>query len=98
MARTTTPAMLMPVGTALLGRGRIAPAWTLTAMAASFAVSLYGVVLRGLWPTLAPHLPLGNIEPIYAGLTASLAVYVAGWLAHARAPEPAAVTTLEDHS
>ena len=96
LGSVTTPALLLPVGTALLGRGRIAAPWTLAAMAVAFAVSLYGVVLRGLWPALAPHLPLGNVEPIYVGLAASLAVYVAGWLAGARAPGPAAATTLEE--
>ena len=69
----TTPALLLPVGTALLARGRLNPAWTRVAMAAPFLVSLGWVIahdVRGAWPF--------SIEPIYAGLATSLAIYVTG--------------------
>lgn len=69
----TTPALLLPVGTALLGRGRLRPAWTRVAMAVPFLVSLGWVIahdVRGAWPF--------SIEPIYAGLATSLAIYAAG--------------------
>lgn len=69
----TTPTLLLPVGTALLKRGRINPAWTRVAMAAPFLVSLGWVIahdVRGTWPF--------SIEPIYAGLATSLAIYAAG--------------------
>ena len=68
-----TPTLLLPVGTALLERGRMNAAWTQWAMAATFLVSLGWVVahvVRGTWPF--------SIEPIYAGLATSLAIYAAG--------------------
>uniref|UniRef100_A0A832MJ27 Sodium:solute symporter family protein n=1 Tax=Eiseniibacteriota bacterium TaxID=2212470 RepID=A0A832MJ27_UNCEI len=75
----TTPVLLLPVGTALLGRFRLGPRATLAAMLLPFAVTLGWLAARartpgGAWPF--------SIEPIYAGLAASLAVYVAG---HVRA-------------
>jgi len=69
----TTPALLLPVGTALLERGRLTPGWTRVAMAAPFLVSLGWVIahdVRGTWPL--------SLEPIYAGLATSLAIYAAG--------------------
>lgn len=84
-----TPALLLPVGAALLGRGRVSAVWTLAAMAAAFAVSLFGVVRRATWPPHAPPLTgLWSIEPIYLGLATSLLVYVAAWLARSRPPAP----------
>ena len=80
LGSVTTPAMLLPVGTALLGRGRLPAGWTLASMAAAFAVSLYGVAARNLTPRGAPPLPLSAIEPIYLGLATSFACYAAGWL------------------
>jgi len=75
-----TPTLLLPVGTALLGRGRLAPNWTLAAMVAPFVLSLTWVLLGALHPPgRAPGHP-GAIEPIYVGLAASLAIYGAGWL------------------
>jgi SSS family solute:Na+ symporter len=71
----TTPALLVPVGTAMLGRGRLAPRWTAAAMVIPFFVSLAWILARYTHPQL--HYPFG-IEPIYAGLTASLSVYAAG--------------------
>ncbi len=80
----TTPALLLPVGTALLGRGRLPPGWTLAAMTSAFAVSLYGVAARAFTPPGAPPLALTSIEPIYVGLATSLACYAVGWIAAAR--------------
>jgi SSS family solute:Na+ symporter len=76
----TTPALLLPVGTALLGRGRLGPRWTLAAMVVPFVLSLVWV-LAGALPRAGATggYPL-SIEPIYAGLAASFIVYAAGWL------------------
>lgn len=70
----TTPSLLLPVGTAMLGRGRLDGRWTAAAMIVPFVVSL-GWVIAHLAP--GAHYPLG-IEPIYAGLAASILVYAAG--------------------
>jgi solute:Na+ symporter, SSS family len=75
----TTPALLLPVGTALLGRGRLGPRATLAAMIVPFVLAL-GWVLAKSFPR--PGTPPGypwSIEPIYVGLAASLALYAAGW-------------------
>src|SRR5439155_25432778 len=91
LGSVTTPALLLPVGTALLERGRLPARWTLTAMTVAFAISLYGVAARALTPKGAPALPLASIEPIYLGLAVSFACYAAGWIAAARGrrkPEP----------
>jgi solute:Na+ symporter, SSS family len=75
-----TPTLLLPVGTALLGRGRLRPRWTLTAMVVPFVVSLAWVLIAAFPPRGAPGgYPL-SLEPIYAGLGASLLIYAAGWL------------------
>jgi len=74
----TTPVLLLPVGTALLGRGRLSARWTVAAMVAPFAVSLAWVLGKpsgaegasGYW---------WSLEPIYAGLATSLLVYAPGW-------------------
>jgi SSS family solute:Na+ symporter len=74
----TTPTLLLPVGVALLGRGRLGSPATLTAMAAAFLTSLAWVLSR----RFASGDPAGypwNVEPIYAGLAVSLAVYAVGW-------------------
>src|SRR5207247_1716816 len=77
----TTPTLLLPVATALLGRGAIGARWTAWAMVIAFAVSLAWVLLRAVPPgRLAGGVPFA-VEPIYAGLAASLAVYAAGWVA-----------------
>jgi solute:Na+ symporter, SSS family len=78
----TTPALLLPVGTALLGRGRLDARWTLAAMIVPFAVALAWVLLRSFPPPGWPAAYPGAIEPIYAGLAASLLVYALGHLAH----------------
>jgi SSS family solute:Na+ symporter len=84
MGSIVTPALLLPVATALLGRGRLAPGWTLAAMAVPLVVTLFWV-LCGLFPIVAPAPGYpGRIEPIYVGLALSLLIYVAGWLAQAR--------------
>ncbi|HTK31849.1 MAG TPA: sodium:solute symporter family protein [Candidatus Saccharimonadaceae bacterium] len=77
----TTPTMLLPVGTALLKRGRLGPRGTLVAMSASFLVSLLFVLVHNY----APHVRgVLSIEPIYAGLGTSLAVYAIGRLVEGR--------------
>lgn len=83
----TTPALLMPVGTALLGRGRLAPRWTSAAMVVPFAVAFAWVLYEAFPPAGAAGYPW-SIEPIYAGLGASLAIYAAGWAFRSR-PAPA---------
>ena len=75
----TTPVLLVPVGTALLGRGRLDSRWTMAAMIAPFVVTLGWIAAKGVpVPHGAGKYPW-SIEPIYAGLAASLAVYAAGW-------------------
>ena len=80
LGSVTTPAMLLPVGTALLRRGRLPAGWTLGSMTAAFAVALYGVTARAFTPKGVPPLPFTTIEPIYLGLATSLAFYAAGWM------------------
>jgi len=80
----TTPALLLPVGTALMGRGRVGPRWTAVAMAAAFIVSLAWVLARAFpRPGAAGRYPL-SLEPIYAGLAVSLVTYAGGWIARSR--------------
>jgi SSS family solute:Na+ symporter len=80
----TTPALLMPVGTALLGRGRVGSRWTGAAMVIAFVVSTGWVLVRAFPPAgVTPAYPFG-LEPIYAGLAASLLVYAAGWATRSR--------------
>ncbi|MGH7732001.1 MAG: sodium:solute symporter family protein [Candidatus Eiseniibacteriota bacterium] len=80
----TTPAMLLPVGTALLGRGRVGSRWTAVAMVVAFGVSLAWVLIEAFPPAgRAGGYPL-SIEPIYAGLAVSLAIYAAGWAVRSR--------------
>ncbi len=71
----TTPALLLPVGAALLGRGRLSSRATAWAMALPFFVSLGWVLAR--LADRQSHYPLG-IEPIYAGLATSLVAYAIG--------------------
>jgi SSS family solute:Na+ symporter len=73
----TTPTLLLPVATAMLRRGRLGSRATLVAMILPFALSLAWVIERRTAHG-APPLPW-SIEPIYAGLLASLIVYGAGW-------------------
>jgi SSS family solute:Na+ symporter len=99
----TTPALLLPVATALLDRGRVGSRWTLAAMAIAFAVSLAWVLVEAFPPPgRAAAYPL-SIEPIYAGLGASLAVYAAGWALRSRPragapPSPPAAPVTEASS
>jgi SSS family solute:Na+ symporter len=80
-----TPALLLPVATALAGRGRLAPGWTQAAMIVPFVVSLGWIGARELpAPIGTGRYPL-SLEPIYAGLAASLLVYAAGWPKRMRA-------------
>jgi SSS family solute:Na+ symporter len=74
----TTPALLIPVGTALLGRGRIGPRWMVVTMAVPALVTFAWVLAK----TLSPRGTYpGGIEPIYVGLALSLALWTAGRLA-----------------
>ena len=75
LGSVTTPALLLPVGTALLGRARLAPRWTLAAMLLPFLVSLGWVVAHQFD---AQHRYPLLLEPIYAGLATSVAIYAAG--------------------
>ena len=83
----TTPALLLPVATALLGRGRVGPGWTGAVMAAGFGVSLAWVLINAFPPAGWPGGYPFSIEPIYAGLGASLATYVAARAAGSRVRE-----------
>jgi solute:Na+ symporter, SSS family len=75
-----TPTLLLPVGTALLARGRLGPRWTLAAMVVPFGLTLAWVLARAFpGAGRAPAYPF-SVEPIYAGLAASLLLYAAGWL------------------
>jgi len=80
----TTPALLLPVGTALLGRGKLNRNWTSAAMTLPFLVSLGWIVAR--MADARGRNPF-SIEPIYAGLGASLLVYATGHALRRGAPE-----------
>ena len=80
----TTPALLAPVGTALLGRGRLDARWTLAAMVLPFLVALAWVLAKNL-PGREAAYP-GHVEPIYAGFAASLLVYAVGHLVRRKEP------------
>ena len=72
--------LALPVGTALLQRGRLGPHWTLAAMLAPFGLSLGWILLKAYPPPgMAARYPW-SLEPIYVGLAASLLIYSAGWL------------------
>jgi SSS family solute:Na+ symporter len=84
-----TPALLIPVGAALLGRTVPGPRWTLFAMLAPLAVSAYWIFARTPATGGGHDYPL-SIEPIYAGLAASLVTFVPGWALSRRATNAAA--------
>jgi SSS family solute:Na+ symporter len=71
----TTPALLLPAGTALLGRGRLVARWTWAAMTIPFAIALAWVIAKLVDPQ---HRYPYSIEPIYAGLATSVLIYVVG--------------------
>jgi len=75
-----TPTLLLPVGTALLGRGRLGPRWTLAAMLAPFGLTLAWILVKAFPPAGTAAGYPWSLEPIYVGLGASLLVYAAGWL------------------
>ncbi len=70
-----TPMLLLPVAAALTGRGRLSSRWTVGFMVIPGVISLYWVLAKSLAWT--PGYPL-RLEPIYAGLGASLLVWLAG--------------------
>jgi SSS family solute:Na+ symporter len=74
----TTPALLIPVATALIGRGRLGARWTLATMIVPFTVSLVWIGVKNFPPPGTPGGYPWSLEPIYAGLAASLIVYAAG--------------------
>jgi solute:Na+ symporter, SSS family len=80
----TTPALLLPVGTALLRRGRLGAGWTLAAMTAPLLLALGWVLAREESGGMTRY--PWSIEPIYAGLAASLLIYGSGWMAGSRLP------------
>lgn len=83
MGSITTPTLLLPAGTALLGRGGIGSRMTAAAMIAAFAVSLGWVLAKTFAFLPGGGYPL-DIEPIHAGLATSLAFYAAGWMLRAK--------------
>jgi SSS family solute:Na+ symporter len=76
-----TPTLLLPVGLALVGRGRLSGAATLVLMLLPLAISLGWVLAKNLSPHAAADYPL-HMEPIYAGLGASLLTWLAGLALH----------------
>jgi SSS family solute:Na+ symporter len=82
-----TPGLLLPLGTALIGRGAAGPRWTLAAMLVPTAVSAFWIFARVHGADGAPVYPL-HVEPIYAGLVASLLTYLPAWLGAARRHAP----------
>ena len=72
-----TPMLLLPVGTALLGRAMLSPRWTAAALLAPLATTIVWLAV-GKWFGNGDY-PL-SMRPIYAGLVTSLAIYVPGWL------------------
>jgi solute:Na+ symporter, SSS family len=74
-----TPGLLLPVGVALIGRGVAGPRWTLAAMLIPTAVSAFWIFARAQAPDGSTLYPF-HAEPIYAGLCASLTIYVPAWL------------------
>jgi SSS family solute:Na+ symporter len=75
-----TPALLLPVGTALIGRGMLGPRWTMAAMLGPLAVTAFWILGRAPDVAGAPGPYPLHLEPIYAGLAASLLVYGCGQL------------------
>jgi SSS family solute:Na+ symporter len=70
-----TPVLLLPVGLALAGRGRLSARWTVALMLAPGAVSFTWVLAKTFaW---SPGYPF-RLEPIYAGLGTSLVTWLAG--------------------
>ena len=80
LGSVTTPALLLPVGTALLKRGRLNATGTMIAMCGAFATSLYGILARAYTPKASAPLPFAGLEPIYLGLLTSLTIYAIGLL------------------
>lgn len=79
-----TPMLLIPVGTALIGRATLPARWTLVAMLAPM-LAVVAWLTSGKWFGDGTY-PL-SIRPIYVGLAISLGVYACGWLfQNSRAP------------
>ena len=90
MGSIVTPALLLPVATATLGRGRLGGTATLWAMVLPLVLTLAWAWIGSVGKE--PSYP-GSIEPIYIGLAASLLLYVTGWLAQTRARRPLPLET-----
>jgi SSS family solute:Na+ symporter len=71
-----TPTLLLPVGLALLGRGRLSGGATLALMLLPLSVSLGWVLAKALSRAAVASYPL-SLEPIYAGLATSLLTWLA---------------------
>ena len=83
-----TPTLLLPVGAALLNRGRLGSRATLVAMLVPFTLTLGWVLARTFALAGPGRYPFG-VEPIYPGLAASLLVYAVGHLLRSGArPRP----------
>jgi SSS family solute:Na+ symporter len=108
LGSVTTPALLLPVGLALLGRWRLDSRWTLAAMVVPFTVALAWILAKSFPAPGRTGAYPWSLEPIYAGLAASLLVYAAGWawspLRHRlrtsepRRPQESITTALEEES
>lgn len=70
-----TPALLLPVGLAFAGRGRLGSSGTLWLMVVPFLVSLGWVLVHAFPAAGSPPAYPFALEPIYAGLAASLVTY-----------------------
>jgi len=90
--------LLIPVATALTGRGLVSPRVMLAGMVIPFVVTLAWLLPRHLGPT-GTQPPLG-IEPIYAGLVTSLVIWSVARLVRRPLVAPASaspVTTTPEH-
>ncbi len=78
------PGLLLPLLTSYTRRWAISPTATVLAMSAGVGASAASFLMGTLWPaTGAVVYPFG-IEPMYAGLAASVLVYLPGWMKSAR--------------
>ncbi|MFI5370295.1 MAG: sodium:solute symporter, partial [Candidatus Eisenbacteria bacterium] len=78
------PTLLLPVASALSGRGLVSGRWMLAAMIVPFILTLSWMLPKDLGPPGST--PPFGIEPIYVGLTASLAMWILGRLARGASP------------
>lgn len=79
LGSVVTPVMLLPVALALAGRGRLGSRGTMALMLVPGAISLAWVLLKSFGGPAYADYPF-HLEPIYAGLGASLLTWLAGRL------------------